>query len=183
MKEARRGPRFTVVSALGTSRRSSTSFHPRIGERFVFRMSNIKRDAHFRAAAVCHKATLVHTRITLHRHGPEQMDKLWHFVVGSTGFVLFSEHLPLLRLNLLLLRLPPSVRPPLFTHVSISLFFHGLGRVKAHLPDTLLYLPPHPKHTYYYYSRPCAHMFFLYIYVYILFTYYFRAYIYMYIYI
>lgn len=96
------------------------------------------------------------------------VDKLWHFVVGSTGFVLFSEHLPLLRLNLLYLRLPPSVRPPLFTHISISLFFHGSVASSAHVPGMLLYLPPHPKHTYYYYSRPCAHMFFLYIYVYIL---------------
>jgi len=109
------------------------------------------------------------------------VDKLWHFVVGSTGFVLFSEHLPLLRLNLLFLRLPPSVRPPLFTHISISLFFHGSVASSAHVPGMLLYLPPHPKHTYYYYSRPCAHMFFLYIYMY---TYYYlllpRIYIHIY---
>ena len=59
------------------------------------------------------------------------MDKLWHFVIGPTGSVLFSEHLPLLRLNLLLLRLPPSVRPPLFTHISISLFFHGSVALRA----------------------------------------------------
>lgn len=60
----------------------------------------------------------------------QQVDKLWRFVVGPTGSVLFSEHPPLLRhysLYCSLLRLPPSVRPPLFTHIYYSLFFFSFS--------------------------------------------------------
>lgn len=109
------------------------------------------------------------------------MDKLWHFVVGPTGSVLFSEHLPLLRLNLLLLRLPPSVRPPLFTHISISLFFHGSVASSARSRHVVI-LTAAPQ-AYILLLLASMRTYVLLIYICIHITYYFRAYIYICIYI
>lgn len=109
------------------------------------------------------------------------MDELWHFVTGLTGSVLFSEHLPLLRLNLLLLRLPPSVRPPLFTHISISLFT-GRSR-QAHRSRHVVILTAAPQAYILLLLAPMrTYVLFIYICIHII-TYYFRAYIYIYVYI
>jgi len=110
------------------------------------------------------------------------VDGLWHFVVGPTGSVLFSEHLPLLRVK------PSSLTSSTISKAAalhayilfLSFFYGSVAPTSASAPATLLYLPPHPKHTYYYYiTRPHMRIYVLLIYICIhTIIYYSRAYIY-----
>lgn len=122
----------------------------------------------------------------------QQVDKLWRFVVGPTGSVLFSEHPPLLRqysLYIFFSLTSSTIRKAaaLHTYLLLCLFF-SLFRWAVHdhmiasRSHKLLYSLPHSSIHIIITLLVHAHICFLFIYIY-MYTYYYyyflRVYIYM----